>query len=107
MRIVRVAAVAGPNSMPLDRRRVYFSGRVQGVGFRYTTQSLARGFEVAGFVRNLPDGRVELVAEGDSDELDAFLASIRREMDAFITNVTTESKTPGEHPSLVGFSIRH
>lgn len=92
--------------MPRDRRRVYFSGRVQGVGFRYTAQSLARGFEVAGFVRNLPDGRVELLAEGDRNELDAFLASIRLEMDTYITNVTTESESPGEHP-LIGFSIRH
>jgi acylphosphatase len=92
--------------MPRDRRRVYYSGRVQGVGFRFTAQSLARGFEVAGFVRNLPDGRVELVAEGDSDVLDAFLASIQIEMDTYITNVTTESESPGEYP-LIGFSIRH
>ena len=92
--------------MPPDRRRVHFSGRVQGVGFRFTCQSLARGFEVAGFVRNLPDGRVELVAEGESNELDAFLASIRLEMDSYITNVTTEPESPGQHP-LVGFSIRY
>jgi acylphosphatase len=92
--------------MPRDRRRVYYSGRVQGVGFRFTAQSLARGFEVAGFVRNLPDGRVELVAEGDSDVLDGFLASIQIEMDTYITNVTTESESPGEYP-LIGFSIRH
>ena len=75
-------------------------------GFRYTAKSLARGFEVAGYVRNLPDGRVELVAEGDTDELDAFLASIRLEMDTYITNVTTEAESPGEHP-LIGFSIRY
>jgi acylphosphatase len=106
MRIVRVATAAGPKFMPLDRRRVHFSGRVQGVGFRFTVQSLARGFEVAGFVRNLPDGRVELLAEGDSDELDTFLASIRLEMDSYIADVTTESERPGEHP-LIGFSIRH
>jgi acylphosphatase len=92
--------------MPHDRRRVYYSGRVQGVGFRFTAQSLARGFEIAGFVRNLSDGRVELVAEGDSDVLDAFLASIQIEMDTYITNVTTESESPGEYP-LIGFSIRH
>ena len=58
--------------MPRVRRRVHFSGRVQGVGFRFTCQSLARGFDVAGHVRNLADGRVELVAEGESSELDAF-----------------------------------
>ncbi len=92
--------------MPPDRRRVHFSGRVQGVGFRFTCQSLARGFEVAGFVRNLPDGRVELMAEGDDNELDAFLASIRLEMGPYITHVTTEPEPPGQHP-LVGFAIRY
>jgi acylphosphatase len=92
--------------MPRDRRRVHFSGRVQGVGFRFTAQSLARGFAVAGFVRNLPDGRVELVAEGDPDELDAFLASIRLEMGPYITNATTQSESSGE-PPLNGFSIRY
>ena len=92
--------------MPRDRRRVYFSGRVQGVGFRFTCQSLARGFEVAGYVRNLPDGRVELVAEGEPAELDDFLTAIRLEMGPYITNVTTESESPGADP-LTGFSIRH
>jgi acylphosphatase len=55
---------------------VYYSGRVQGVGFRYTARAVATGFEVAGVIRNLPDGRVELVAEGDRAELDAFRAAI-------------------------------
>ena len=45
---------------------MYFSGHVQGVGFRYTTRSVASRFAVTGYVRNLPDGRVELVAEGGS-----------------------------------------
>jgi acylphosphatase len=92
--------------MPRDRRRVFFSGRVQGVGFRFTCQSLARDFEVAGFVRNLPDGRVELVAEGKSVELDAFLTSILVEMSSYVKNVTTEAESPEADP-LVGFSIRH
>jgi acylphosphatase len=56
---------------------VFYSGRVQGVGFRYTVKSLTPGFEVTGTVRNLPDGRVELVAEGDRAELDAFRQAIR------------------------------
>jgi acylphosphatase len=62
------------------RRHAFFSGRVQGVGFRYTTADLARGFDVAGFVRNLPDGRVELVAEGTPDQVDAFVDAVRNEM---------------------------
>ena len=79
--------------MPRDRRRVYFSGRVQGVGFRFTCQSLARRFDIAGYVRNLSDGRVELVAEGESGELDAFLTAIRTEMDRFIKDVTKPSSS--------------
>ena len=57
--------------------QVLYAGRVQGVGFRYAVRRLASGFEVTGAVRNLPDGRVELLAEGSQDELDAFRQAIR------------------------------
>ena len=56
-----------------NNSEVYYAGRVQGVGFRYTVRSLAARFDVTGFVRNLPDGRVHLVVEGDAGEIDAFL----------------------------------
>ena len=56
---------------------ILYSGRVQGVGFRYATKSVAMGFEVTGTVRNLPDGRVELNAEGTPEELEAFQQAIR------------------------------
>lgn len=56
---------------------IYYSGRVQGVGFRYTAKNAAMGYEVTGKVRNLPDGRVELIAEGARDELEAFRTGIR------------------------------
>ena len=91
--------------MPRERRRVWFSGRVQGVGFRYTCRTLARGFDVAGWVRNLADGRVELVAEADATELDAFLAAIQQEMSPFIRDVVVE-REPFGAPPLAGFSIR-
>ena len=57
--------------------KIFYSGRVQGVGFRYTAKTVAAGFEVTGTVRNLPDGRVELIAEGARAELEAFRAAIR------------------------------
>jgi acylphosphatase len=57
--------------------QIYYSGRVQGVGFRYTVKTVATGFELSGVVRNLPDGRVELIAEGARDELEAFREAIR------------------------------
>jgi acylphosphatase len=60
-----------------QRMSVLYSGRVQGVGFRYNVKSVAAGFEVTGTVRNLDDGRVELIAEGQRSELDAFRAAIR------------------------------
>jgi len=56
---------------------VIYSGHVQGIGFRYTAKSVAAGFDVTGIVRNLPDGRVELLAEGRRGELDAFRAAVR------------------------------
>ncbi len=59
------------------RMQILYSGNVQGVGFRYTARSVAAGFEVSGTVRNLPDGRVELVAEGEKTELEAFRQAIR------------------------------
>jgi len=58
--------------------KVVYSGNVQGVGFRYTVMTVATGFEVSGTVGNLPDRRVELVAEGLRDELDAFRREIQQ-----------------------------
>ncbi len=56
---------------------VVYSGRVQGVGFRYTAKSVANGYIVTGTIRNLPDGRVELLAEGEKLELEEFRRAIR------------------------------
>lgn len=69
------------SNKPLMQKRhrmtVFYSGRVQGVGFRYQAKSVATGYEVTGTVRNLDDGRVELIAEGAREELEAFRAAIR------------------------------
>jgi acylphosphatase len=62
--------------MNRSRMHIFYSGHVQGVGFRFTVKSVAAGFEVTGVVRNLPDGRVELVAEGERNELESFRAAI-------------------------------
>jgi acylphosphatase len=63
--------------MQRSRLHVFYSGRVQGVGFRYTAKSVAAGFEVSGIVRNLTDGRVELIAEGTRDELEEYAQALR------------------------------
>jgi acylphosphatase len=65
-------------------KHVHYSGRVQGVGFRYTAGHVAAGFRVAGYVRNVPDGRVELLAEGPAEEVEAFLSALRRQMADYI-----------------------
>ena len=57
-------------------RQVIYSGRVQGVGFRYSVKQLATGFDVTGWVRNLPDGTVEMQASGEPAEVEAFVAAV-------------------------------
>jgi len=65
-------------------RKVIYTGRVQGVGFRYTVLRLADPLSVTGFVRNLPDGSVELLAEGDASSVESLLVSVERAMGAYI-----------------------
>ena len=87
------------------RHTVYYKGHVQGVGFRYTTHSIARNHEVTGYVRNLPDGRVELVAEGNRQDIDAFLEAIRDRLANHIRDERCDiGPATGE---FTGFEIRH
>ena len=84
--------------------QVFFSGRVQGVGFRYQTRQVAAGYEVTGIVRNLPDGRVELVAEGEEAELNAFRLAVRDSgLNGLIRNEEVNWAGPSEE--FRGFSI--
>lgn len=85
----------------MDARRVIISGRVQGVGFRYTTKDLARGFDVCGCVRNLPDGTVEILVMGDTAEVDAFLHELVKES-PLAHHIRTVHSTPV--PPLEGAS---
>ena len=92
--------------MPTERRRVIYAGRVQGVGFRFTCQRLAEGFAVTGYVRNLADGRVELVAEGEPAAVDAFLGAVAGEIGGKIHSVSAANEPPGD-PLFDEFSIRY
>ena len=85
--------------------QVFYEGRVQGVGFRYTARRIAAGFDVAGYVRNLADGRVELIASGDEEEVDGFLEALREsELAGHIDGeVAAEIAKPA---GLRGFEIR-
>jgi acylphosphatase len=88
----------------MTARQVFYEGRVQGVGFRYTVHQIATGFDITGWIRNLPDGRVELLAAGDPGELAEFLQAIHdSSLGSFIRN-----HTPHEIPApanLRGFEI--
>ena len=75
-----------------QRRIVHFEGRVQGVGFRYTTRQIAAEYAVTGFVENLPDGRVKLVCEGPPDELDRFVEAVRQRMEHYLRSVQSSSE---------------
>ena len=89
------------NTPSTIRRTVYFSGSVQGVGFRYTAQATASRFDVSGYVRNLADRRVELVAEGTRDEVDRFQHALADAMRGYINDVTANDDAPtGEFTSF-------
>ena len=89
----------------MQRRIVHFGGRVQGVGFRYTAHNMAIGYNVTGYVRNLPDGRVELVVEGQKQDIDELVENIKDRMQGFLSRVTdNDAPATGE---FKGFVIRH
>ncbi|MFL5242622.1 MAG: acylphosphatase [Gemmataceae bacterium] len=86
-------------------RRVYYEGRVQGVGFRATAAWIARQFAVAGSVRNLADGRVLLFAEGAPDQVESFLQAIRERFKKYVESEHIEEQTLSGEES--GFKIIH
>lgn len=85
-------------------KRVLYSGDVQGVGFRYTARSIAGGYPVAGFVRNLRDGSVELAVEGEPDQVEAFMAALAKRMAGNIRRVDVQDEAMQGYR---GFEIRH
>jgi acylphosphatase len=90
---------------------LYYSGNVQGIGFRYTVMAIADDLNVRGWVRNLRDGRVELFAQADQDALNAFLERINQRFSGYITETKTaegqaySSRQEGEDEPR-GFQIR-
>ena len=88
----------------LLRARVLVSGRVQGVFFRDSTREKAEALGLSGWVRNLPDGRVEAVFEGDGDRVEEIISWCETgPPDAGVQNVSTENEEP---ENLRGFEVR-
>ena len=84
--------------MPKVAKHIFFSGRVQGVGFRFTAQAIAKRYEFAGYVRNTLDGKVEVLAQGDLKDIDDFICDLQetfsiRETD--IKNVPIDAQYNG------------
>ena len=89
----------------METKRVIYEGRVQGVGFRYTTKDLARGFDVIGTVKNLPDGTVELIISGETVEVTEFLRELREDSVVAHHIKSVFEEEIAALPDLKGFSI--
>ena len=85
-------------------RQIFYEGRVQGVGFRYTVKQIAKGYDVVGWVRNLEDGRVELQCSGEPEEVEAFIEGIAESQLKSHIRAVTASPIPALDQR--GFQIR-
>jgi acylphosphatase len=94
-----------PDSSTPERREVHYSGRVQGVGFRYVARNIAERHLVAGYVHNLTDGRVLLVVEGTKADIDSYLEELRAELKQNIRG--EESITAPPQNEFIDFSIKY
>jgi acylphosphatase len=85
---------------------VFYEGRVQGVGFRWSVRNIAKGFDLTGWICNLPDGRVQMQVSGAEEEVRGFLDAINQsELRALIKK---QIESPLAKPvQASGFEIRH
>jgi len=88
------------------RKQITFKGHVQGVGFRYCAKNIAQGYELDGTVKNLGDGRVQVLAEGEEREIELFLNELAVEMAGFIRESEAIEILSGG-PINGGFHIEH
>lgn len=80
---------------PVRRLHIFYSGRVQGIGFRFTAEEIARMMKLTGWVRNLPDGRVEVVCEGSEEVLKLFIEKIQQSpLGRYITKTQCSYEEP-------------
>jgi len=74
------------------RKHIYYSGRVQGVGFRFSAVRMAASYDVSGYVRNMPDGRVEVVVEGTENQIELFLADLADTMGGYVREAKEQTE---------------
>ena len=89
----------------MKRWQIFFSGRVQGVGFRYTSRQVAQRYDVSGWVKNLPNGSVEMIVEGSSEQLRKYIDDVSDSTHGHVADMqVTKSAATGE---FSGMEIRH
>ncbi len=94
--------------LPMVAKRVHYEGRVQGVGFRYSVKELTTGYELVGWIKNLPDGRVEMEIQGAAAEVDGFLdAILKSHLRRYIRRFTVIDIPVDSELKLKGFHICH
>ncbi len=84
-------------------KQIIFVGRVQGVGFRFTAHRMANSHRLVGQVRNVPDGTVEMIAQGSADDIDSCISDIRKTLGNYVTDVKTIEIPP--NPKFTDFRI--
>jgi acylphosphatase len=89
--------------MSQTAKHIIFSGRVQGIGFRFTVLNIANQYQLTGFVRNLPDETVEMLAQGNPDDITNCIRDIQESFAGYITETTIEEATP--NPQYKTFKI--
>jgi acylphosphatase len=89
--------------MSQTAKRIIFSGQVQGVGFRFTAFNIAHRHQLTGFVRNLPDGTVEMFVQGPAQTIDNCIRDIKEEFSGYIRGTEIEEIPP--NPQYKGFKI--
>ena len=78
-------------NMETTAKKIVFSGRVQGVGFRFTAYNSAKRFNLTGYVRNLPDGSVEMIAQGSDNDITTCIDDIKCTLSDYIKNVNIQN----------------
>ena len=89
----------------MTRAHIFYSGTVQGVGFRYTARGYAVELGLTGWVKNLPDGKVEIFAEGKKENIEEFLVKIGKHFEGFIKD--RQADFTDAHRSCHAFEIAH
>ena len=92
--VLLVTSTAKAEEKPMKAKMVYYSGDVQGVGFRMTTAMIARDHPVTGWVKNLSDGRVQLLVEGSEEAIGKFLKAVRERWKDNVSKEQAEDQQP-------------